>query len=208
MRVSLAVQIFSRSVAKGIAKMVENNFFENDDEKQEAQTSTIFLQNMNDLFDMLNAKSHTDENFLKRGISAENIHILHEFSHYLSSITSLGSTKVFWITGLQQTVNAIIQLFEWKSKINPNFRLFTRRINQDALENFFGLVRAKGGNNRNPTLLEFLRTVSKLMTSSLDIQFGESNCVREADSKLQQLDILQNNSLELDISTDTCEEVY
>lgn len=189
MRVSLAVQIISNSVAQGIEKVLDSGIFDDEDEKQEAKNSIVFLKNMNDLFDILNAKLLTDENPLKRGVSSQNIEALIEFSYYVSCIESLGASRVFWITGLQQTVNAVIQLVEKKIVTDAGFVLFTRRLNQDALENLFGLIRAHGGNNRNPSLLEFLRTLSKIMTSSLDINFGDSNCLREADTKIQLLDI-------------------
>lgn len=189
MRVSLAVQIISFSVAQGIEKMLDSDIFDDDEEKLEAKNAVVVLKNMNDLFDILNAKVCTDENPLKRGVSSQNIDALIEFSYYVSCIESLGASKVFWITGLQQTVNAVIQLYEMKVVIDADFVIFTRRLNQDALENLFGLIRAHGGNNRNPSLLEFLRTLSKIMTSSLNINFGDSNCLREADSKIQLLDL-------------------
>lgn len=189
MRVGFAVQIISNSVSEGIKHMIESGIFDDDEERQEAQNTVVFLKNMNELFDILNAKHCTDENTLKRGLSSQNIEQLVEFSHYVSCINSLGASKVYWISGLEQTVNAIIQLCETKFPIDENFVLFTRRLNQDAIENLFGLIRAQGGNNRNPSLLEFLRTLSKIMTSSLDINFGDSNCVREADTKIQLVDI-------------------
>lgn len=33
--------------------------------------------------------------------------------------------------------------------------LLTRRINQDVIENFFGIIRAKGGLHDHPSPLEF-----------------------------------------------------
>lgn len=209
MRVSYAVQIFSHSVSSGIKEMISNGFFEEEAEKKEAENSATFLSNMNDLFDLMNSKCHLDENVLKQGIGLDNIHLLYEFSEYLASVRTLGKAKVFWISGLLQTVNAVTQMCDEKFIKNANFRLFTRRLNQDALENFFGMVRAKGGNNRNPNLIEFLRTVSKLLQSALEIKILTSNCEREADSALQQINIeTELSSTDLDIEESLFEEVF
>lgn len=89
------------------------------------------------------------------------------------SVTYHGK-KAYWIN--EQTVNGIILFFEERHKTNENFCLMTRRLNQDALENMFGLIQANGGNYRNPTLLDFLRIVSKVLTS-LNVSFENSNCV-------------------------------
>ncbi|KAK9679025.1 hypothetical protein QE152_g40354 [Popillia japonica] len=45
-----------------------------------------------------------------------------------------------------------------------NAMLFTRRIQQDSLENFFGSVRQQCGNARNPTPVQFKRAFKKLST--------------------------------------------
>lgn len=36
-------------------------------------------------------------------------------------------------------------------------------------------------------LLELLRTVSKLISSSLDVEFGVSNCIHELDFKIKKI---------------------
>lgn len=206
MRVSLAVQILSKSVSKGIELMIDSGFFKTDEEKQEAKNSSIFLSKMNDLFDMLNAKSPDDPNPLKRGISGENIHLLREFCVY---VMSLKCRKVYWIEGLQQTVNGIILFFEEKQAKNRSFCLMTRRLNQDALENMFGLIRASGGNNRNPTLLDYLRIVSRILTTSLKISFENSNCEIDENSHIQLMSIDNYECEVIDASLfDDNDEVY
>lgn len=210
MRVFLTVQILSKSVANGVQSMIESGFFETEDEQTEAQNASSFLYKMNDLFDLLNGKSSDDPNPLKRGISSKNIELLREFFDFTMSITYHGK-KVYWINGLQQTVNGIILFFEERHKTNENFSLMTRRLNQDALENMFGLIRANGGNNRNPTLLDFLRIVSKLLTTSLNVSFENSNCEIDECSNINviSLDTVKSNLTDdVVIDDDLDDEVY
>lgn len=187
MRVSLAVQILSKSVSEGIKHMISIGFFDTEEEKETAKNASIFAAKMNDLFDMLNAKERFDHNIFKRGISTQNIEHLRSLFDYVMSLKHTGK-KVFWINGLQQTVKGVILLFEEKQATDDSFCLMTRRLNQDALENMFGVIRAKGGNNRNPTLLDFLRIMSRLLTSSLKVSFQNSNCELEDGTKVEILD--------------------
>lgn len=187
MRVSLAVQILSKSVSEGICKMIETNLFETEEEKANAKNAAIFAEKLNNLFDMLNAKDVSDPNPLKRGLCKTNIDVLRNLFEYVMNLEYHGR-KVFWITGMQQTVNGILMFFDEKNAQNQDFCLMTRRLNQDALENLFGVVRSKGGNNRNPTLLDFLRIISRLITSSPHVSFQNSNCELDTSTEIKALE--------------------
>jgi len=52
--------------------------------------------------------------------------------------------------GFTQTINGVLQFFEGE-KSNEILFLMTNRLNQDILENFFSILRQKGGYNKNPT---------------------------------------------------------
>ena len=41
----------------------------------------------------------------------------------------------------------------------------TRRLCQDPIENFFGVIRSRNGSNTNPSCLAFLRTFKIIITS-------------------------------------------
>uniref|UniRef100_A0A336N440 CSON010607 protein n=1 Tax=Culicoides sonorensis TaxID=179676 RepID=A0A336N440_CULSO len=74
MRVDLAVQILSESVASSLEHL------KND------QNTIKFVRTMNVLFDIMNAKTVNDSNENKRGVSASNIERLIEIYEYLGSI--------------------------------------------------------------------------------------------------------------------------
>lgn len=189
MRVNLAVQILSESVAKGLENVIESGYFSSQSILKVAKATVTFVRNMNILFDMLNAKSKTDPNVNKRGISADNINQLKILYNYVLTLKKVGGSTVYWISGLQQTVCGVIGLFEDLHSTDPSYTLFSRNLNQDPLENLFGLTRAQGGNNRNPYLIDFLRNISRIMTSKLLITPTGTNCEFDETTLVQVLDL-------------------
>lgn len=187
MRVNLAVQVLSNSVADGLKKMLDNGFFRSN--SRVVNNTITFVKNMDSLFDLLNGSNSNDSKENKRGITKHNIEKLKELSTYVSSISKTDKGKVYWISGLRQTVCAVIEFFESNQKNHEDFVLFTKHLNQDPIENLFGLVRARGGNNRNPYLIDFLRIVSQIMTSKLLITLTETNCEFNASSSVTVLDL-------------------
>lgn len=58
-------------------------------------------------------------------------------------------------TGLKISIASLIEL--WK-ELNENYKfkfLLTNRLNQDCIENFFAIIRQKGGCSQNPTPQQF-----------------------------------------------------
>lgn len=188
MRVSLAVQILSESVAKGLEHAVQANYFKKEAEKLVAQSTITFVRKMNILFDMMNAKTVNDSNENKRGISSKNIHMLTEISVYISSLSQTEGSTVYWIEGLKLTIKAVIGLFCVIYQENPNFVLLTRFLNQDPLENLFGQVRAHGKTNRNPYMIDFLRIMTRIITSNTLISTNKTNCEADDSSNVKVLD--------------------
>lgn len=186
MRVNLAVQVLSESVAVGLQKMVENGFFKNN--IAVTNNTVSYVKQMNVLFDLLNGNNVNDPNQNKRGISSNNIDQLKKLYVYVLSLKKTDDGKVFWISGLCQTVRAIIDFFD-ENQQEHDFVLYTKHLNQDPIENLFGLVRARGGNNRNPLLIDFLRIVSQIMTSKLLISCKETNCEPNPSSDVTILDL-------------------
>lgn len=187
MRVNLAVQVLSNTVAIGLQKMNENGLFKNN---SEVVNNTIsYIKNMNELFDLLNGNNVDDSNPNKRRVSKANIDKLKQIFLYVSSIKKTESGKVFWIGGLRQTICAIVDFFDTTQKEQSDFILFTKHLNQDPIENLFGLIRARGGNNRNPYLIDFLRIISQIMTSKLLINCTETNCEFSPTSVVTVLDL-------------------
>lgn len=172
MRVYLAVQILSESCASALEKMIEVDFFKT---TKGPTASMIFCRKMNILFDLLNGKEQNDTNIHKRGICESNIELLKELSEYVASFYTAGGSKVFWIDGLCQSVMCVIQLYEDSFK-EKGAILFTRALNQDPLENLFGQIRAQTINSQNPYLLDFLRILSRILTTKMHLHLKRTNC--------------------------------
>ncbi|CAD7077544.1 unnamed protein product [Hermetia illucens] len=57
--------------------------------------------------------------------------------------------------GIIQTNNALVQLFDQLQQNCGTKYILTHRLNQDVLENFFSIIRSKGGLHDHPDQLEF-----------------------------------------------------
>lgn len=198
MRVYLAVQILSESCASAIEQMISDNFFNSD----EGPTATmIFCRNMNILFDLLNAKDKRDLNPNKRGVSMFTINILKDLKNYVASFMPCKGKKVFWIDGLQQSVNCVIGLYE-ESYQQRDVPLMTRLLNQDPLENLFGVIRGQTTNSQNPYLLDFLRILSRILTTKFNIHAKSTNCEWDPSCDIKLIDLANIKSDIDDKSTD------
>ena len=84
------------------------------------------------------------------------------------------------ILGWQQNIICLKMLWnELKDKYGFEY-LFTRRLNQDPLENFFSTVRNSGGHNDHPTSAFFQTLMHGLITNQvMQVTVAGSNC--EAD---------------------------
>lgn len=187
MRVGLATQVLSNSLAQGLKQMFDNGLLKGN--KVVIINIIAFVKNSNTLFDLLNADNINDCNDNKRGISENNIEPLKMLSKYFSTLQKVSSGAVYWISGLQQTLRAYIMLFEKMHSQQNDFVLFTKYFTQDPIENLFGMIRARGGNNKNPYLIDFLRIVSQIMTSKLLIECKNTNCEFKQDSLVTILDL-------------------
>ena len=67
------------------------------------------------------------------------------------------TNKLRCLKGLQMTINGILALWSDLQKTHSRQFLMTRQLNQDPMENFFGLVRQQGGNSDNPTPFQLLK---------------------------------------------------
>ena len=75
--------------------------------------------------------------------------------------------------------------------------LKTRRLNTDCIENFFGSIRQQGGNNVNPTPVQFQRAFRKLFCQNY-FHSNHANCRDDLDDILvsKSTNITQIGNLE------------
>lgn len=186
---SLALQLFSNSVAAAIRSCVATGQIE----EQVGSDTADFVSLLNNLFDALNSKSLYAKNPYNCSLSDKNPLIrvtlekgkeMFDSLSKVSSVISKYSNKMEkksrnsrppCFEGIVQTINAVLMLFELEKTSNNEF-ILSSKLNQDYLENFFSIVRQKGGWNLNPTAKAFrlsfrIQSITNLLTPA-----QSSNC--------------------------------
>lgn len=69
--------------------------------------------------------------------------------------------------------------------------ILTRLLNQDPLENAFGEIRKQTHNSTNPYLLDYLRILSRIVTTKYDLANENRNVEWDASHKLSLIDLNQ-----------------
>ena len=152
-------------------------------------TADLILK-LDKIFDCLNSSSFKSFKPENRPITRESEHNqwLGEMCSFVRSIkvhnpiTGKDVTSTLkCLKALEMTLNSTMLL--WKSIQTSVTFLCTRRLNQDPLENFFGCIRQQGGNNDNPTPVQFTRAFRKLFYDNL-LSPTTGNCTADVDTIL------------------------
>jgi hypothetical protein len=191
MKVSLAAQVFSRSVSLSLAYMrqLKHSDFTN------CEGSELFLSFINELFDVLNSKSPAQTG-IKGPINSFNIKERLEFldnaEHILFSLEIGNGISLIdtprRLCSIGFATNCISLRLLALEMINEQYLkyLLTYKLSQDHLELFFAALRSRGGKNNNPNALQ-LRHIMKAMLSHCDIVLGlGTNVVGQDDTCLLQ----------------------
>lgn len=141
MKVKFATQVISSTMSAALNTHIESKKL-----LKEAMATVIFIKKLNNLFDMLNSSStNTPKQYCQPYCGTDfQINFLTEmlayikgikiFDRYGDDITGTFSFLKCW----QITINSLMGLHEVLKDANFKF-ILTRRINQDPLENFFGI---------------------------------------------------------------------
>ncbi|KAI4468165.1 thap domain-containing protein 9 [Holotrichia oblita] len=164
MKVKLAAQILSASVAAALNTYIALNFL-----PAAAMATATFISKIDNLFDVLNSQSFSSTKILNRPFKGDKsqMKVLDEMLELFRNLTILNENgvdvtkKMNFINGWRITITSILALWELMKNKGMKY-LCTRRLNQDALENFFGTIRQQGGNCLNPTPIQFARAFKKL----------------------------------------------
>lgn len=168
MKVRLAVQVFSNSVADALeycSKDLKNKLFEG------AESTIEFCRKINNIFDLLNSRNLLSKNTYNKPISHDNFfHIkifINESIDYLEGIQCLEkspktgkrlviqSERKTGFLGLITCLRAVENLYYELIETKQLQFLLSYKFSQDHLEMLFGAIRAKGGFNNNPTVSQF-----------------------------------------------------
>lgn len=195
MRVKLASQVFSHSVSAALHTHATSD---PPTLPSDATQTAKFCKTMNNLFDSVNSFHMKSALKYQCAISNTSCHMDHyrEMIDWLSSLKVINeankivTSNIKCIRGWMLTLSAIIKLWDYLSSRCDFSFLITRRLNQDNLENFFGVIRQKGGKCDNPTAFMFTKQFSQVCTSNLISTTAGSNCQQDSDSFLVLLEDL------------------
>lgn len=184
MKVRLAVQIFSQSVADALL------FCKNDlqlESFQSCEGTIYFISIFNDLFDILNSR-HMHQPGFKQALNSKNLAIVkekfNECKKYISSLKNssgeliINSRRKTGFIGFLICIESALILYEELCEQNKLLLYIPfYKLSQDHVELLFGCLRHHGGGNNNPTVRQFKAAMKKILVHS-DIRNSNSgNCM-------------------------------
>ena len=184
MRVNLAAQVLSHSVAAGIYTLSQLKVL-----PKEAEATAEFIENMDQLFNAFNSKSiHSKQNF-GHTLSSTSGHIefLKSSLQFMEELTLMSPTVIYCITGWKISINTLLGLWQDLHDNNSFQSLLTNRLNQDCAMNLFSIIRGKGGHRDNPDATEFRAAYRQVVFDQMLMQSVSSNCTAGMDSVLLSL---------------------
>lgn len=182
MKVCLAAQLFSRSVATALESFMEDR---SDPRLINTATTAFFLRSIDKLFDFCNSRSKntagqraplTPENYnekkkeimeiveMLQGIRIKKITTRGKYTQECLELVSEGIRKTA-IIGFTATITSIFELAkELFMQEKPFKQLYTYLLLQDYIEQFFGQLRLHGGRNDNPSTVQVKFIIRKMIT--------------------------------------------
>ena len=159
MKVKLATQGMSQTVASTLSTYVALGAL-----PPSAIGTAELKSNFGNIFDCLNSSSLSSPKIYKRAVTKDSPH--HKFFtvmlKFIASIKVVDkqsgedvTNKLRCLRGLTMTLNGLQELWKDLHQHHSLDFLMTRRLNQNPLENFFGLIRQQGGNCDNPSPIQF-----------------------------------------------------
>lgn len=167
--VKFSIELFSRTVAAALNFHVNTKMV-----VKEAADTVIFIELMNNLFDMLNSSTlSSDYEFKKayRGTEEQNqfFDAALEFLQQLIMVDKDGHVieKISFVTGLLTTIKSLVNLIQDLQKENVKY-LLTKNLSKDCMEIYFNRVRELSGTaHARPTSIMFSRAFKRLFLMNL-----------------------------------------
>lgn len=188
MRVKFAAQVFSETVAGQIRTYVSLGKM-----KSEALGTAKFLSRFDKLFDILNSSTEIDNKqyraaYCGKPFQEEYLRTMVHFIEGLRIKRASGKdvTSNFpFLRGWKTTINSLLHLWQSLKSVHGVSYICTRQLNQDALENFFGIIRTSCANNRNPPYTDFANIFREQFNMHLmETDSIGSNCKSDIDTFL------------------------
>ncbi|KAM7282446.1 uncharacterized protein ISCGN_002596 [Ixodes scapularis] len=196
MKVSLAAQLFSTSVADAIAECRNLGI----PSLYQSRPTEQFIRHVNNVFDILNSR-HVGQKLWKKPLCKDNIE---EVRSYLDNAASYFSSVQECVDGLLMTetnrktgfigflvcIRSVLDLYKHVVEDTSLMTyLPTYKFSQDHLELFFGVMRSHGRSNDNPTTRQFAAVFKRLIVLNEVKDLTSGNCL-----PLEQVKILHVTS--------------
>ena len=181
MRVNLAAQVLSATVAAGINTLVNFNKL-----PKPAAATAKFIKHFDSLFNCFNSQSVNSNQPFCHALSNATDHkaFLRESLAYLSSLRTPSGQQIHCIRGWKISIQSLLLLWEdLRTNCGFNF-LLTGRLNQDLVENLFSVIRGRGGHRDNPDVREFRAAFRQVLFDQMLVPSKSSNCSMDLDSVL------------------------
>ncbi|RVE41901.1 hypothetical protein evm_013451 [Chilo suppressalis] len=203
MRVNLAAQVLSHSVAAGMFARISQGLLPG-----EASVTADIISNIDKLFDCLNGdtadrkkgKPHCT-NMTDTSPHFDHFKKMIEFFDTCEFVGCHSSppSKQGWIW----TIRGVIKVYNNLKRKHNIKALCTRRLQQDPLENLFGTIRGNCGANFNPTSIQFIAGLKTAILSNL-AHMGSGNYMMDDCSSIADFkEILKATTC---TATDICTE--
>jgi hypothetical protein len=190
MKVSTAAQCLSNTASAAIKSRIAEGSLNPD-----LEDSAELLKFGNDVFDCCNISQLHGPTPLASAISSTNTAPL----QYLKQAKDVFKTmkivrkdgspvpNIQFISGWIQTIT-VIELMSKELLRTTNVKfILTRKFCQDSLENFFGLIRRKGGSSENPTPIKFKHLFKQVFVNKMLRGKSTGNCKQDTNIGLLQL---------------------
>ncbi|CAK1601293.1 unnamed protein product [Parnassius mnemosyne] len=201
-KVRFAVQVFSNSVVAAFKNYQSSGTLQVDD------GTIFFIEMMNSLFDLLNSSNIDSPKAYSKPYRSTTLQeeLLDKSQRLFNSMRVKNKKNgrdvtniIKFINAFNITINSFRQLYQDMKSEGYDY-LLTRRINNDCLENFFGLVRQAGGNCREPSCIQYTRAFRKMFLCQILNLSDATNCTEDFDSILAQFIEFAKNTPQTQVS--------
>lgn len=202
MRVSLAVQTFSNSVADTLEQLCEDEY----EDFVGCEPMVEFIRLNNNIFDVMNysCEKPTDGHF-KAPLCEANIgkfrELFQQFEEFVSHMTIdeykkkknkgtptrksvLKSRSSVGFFGFLTNIKSVLAIYSNYVENGVLDVFYTFQFSQDHLETYFSLIRSALGANNNPNETQFKSAYRKLLVCMPHLSARHSNCVLSSSNVL------------------------
>lgn len=186
MKVKYAAQMLSMTVSAVLKLLSEGEKDEN--LSKELMDTALVVEDLDCLFDYTNgpAGEHEIKKDRRQNVSRKTDH-LNKWTDFRKTLANTKFLKndgtearnVKCINGYIKSLSALQDIWHEVSKLGFRY-LNLRQLNQDSLENLFGLVRQHSPTNKNPTCTSFIAAIKTSIISGLTASHSRnSNCEKD-----------------------------